>query len=173
MSHIVWAARRLMVLALLAAAYGWQDRVRGVPGPRVQLVLPLQEPSHQASVSLLGLVAVWLAAFAIAAMLAPARRLPLRIISVVRGCMTFLLVLLVQAVSIELVREAAFGFAWHAALSGATPYVAGACAAFATLIVTPLRMRASAATSLAVVATTDAPSRRPRVLRPFRSRQAS
>src|SRR5262249_52316627 len=47
--------RRLAALGVAVAAYGWQDRLRGLPGPQVPLVLPLREAGHQASLSLVAL----------------------------------------------------------------------------------------------------------------------
>lgn len=125
--------RRVLIIPITAAAYGWQNHVRTLPGPRIALALPLQEPGHHASASILGVTAVWLAAFAIATAIAPPRRLPRPAGALLRGVVTFALMIVVQAVSLELVRQATLGFAWHAALTSATPYIAGACAAIATL----------------------------------------
>jgi hypothetical protein len=130
--------RRALVFPIAAAAYGWQDRVRTLPGPRVALALPLEEPGHHASASILGVTAIWLAAFAIATVIAPPRRLPRLAGALLRGVVTFALMIVVQGVSLELVRQATLGFAWQAALAGATPYIAGACAVIATLVFTGL-----------------------------------
>lgn len=148
MSVLSAIARRALLVLIGAAAYGWQDRLRGLPGPRVALVLPLREPSHHAAVPLAGLLVVWLVAFAVAAVVVPARVLPRPLTSLLRGVGTFAAVVVVQAVSLELVREATTGFAWHAALTGTTPYVAGGCAALATLVATPRRTRDAAAAIL-------------------------
>jgi hypothetical protein len=139
MSYLGAAGRRLLLLPIVAAAYGWQDRVRGLPGPRSALALPLREPSHQAAVPLIGLVAVWLAAFAIAAYVVPVRVLARPLAALVRGVLTVAVIVALQAVSIELVRQATMGFAWNAALATATPYIAGVCAAVATFVATPRR----------------------------------
>jgi hypothetical protein len=80
-------------------------------------------------------VIVWLAAFAIAAVVAPVRVLPAWLAALIRGTAAFSLIVILQAVSIQLVREAALGFAWYAALSNATPFVAAGCAAVATALV--------------------------------------
>jgi hypothetical protein len=128
--------RRVLLFPIAAAAYGWQDHVRTLPGPRIALALPLQEPGHHASASILGVVAVWLAAFAIATAIAPPRRLPRPAGALLRGGATFALMIVVQAMSLQLVRQATLGFAWHAALTSATPYIAGTCAAIATLAFT-------------------------------------
>jgi hypothetical protein len=139
MSQLVPIARRLLLVPIFAAAYGWQDRLRGVPGPRVALALPLREPSHQAAAPLVGLIAIWLAAFAIAALVVPVRVLPRSLAALLRGVVTFTSIVALQALSIELVRQAAVGFAWHAALTTATPLIAGVCAAVATVVVSPGR----------------------------------
>jgi hypothetical protein len=139
MSHVLALARRLLLVPIFAAAYGWQDRVRGLPGPRVALALPLREPSHQAAAPLVGLIAIWLAAFAIAALVVPVRVLPRSAAALLRGVVTFASIVALEGLSIQLVRQAAMGFAWHAALTTATPFVAGACATVATLVVTPRR----------------------------------
>jgi hypothetical protein len=127
-------ARRLLLLPIVAAAYGWQIRLRTLPGPRIELTLPLQEPSHHAAVSVAGLVLVWAGAFALAAVVAPVRRLPPALAALERGAATCALLVVLQALSIELVREATLGFAWHAALATPAPYVAGVCAAGGTLL---------------------------------------
>jgi hypothetical protein len=57
----------------------------------------------------------------------------------VRGVLTVAVIVALQAVSIELVRQATMGFAWNAALATATPYIAGVCAAVATFVATPRR----------------------------------
>jgi hypothetical protein len=139
MSHVLALARRLLLVPIFAAAYGWQDRVRGLPGPRVALALPLREPSHQAAAPLVGLIAIWLAAFAIAALVVPVRVLPRSAAALLRGVVTFASIVALEGLSIQLVRQGAMGFAWHAALTTATPFIAGACATAATLVVTPRR----------------------------------
>jgi hypothetical protein len=136
MNRGVAILRRVLLFPIAAAAYGWQDHLRTLPGPRVAFALPLQEPGHHASASILGVIAVWLAAFAIAAAIAPPRRLPRPAGALLRGIVTFALMIAVQAMSLELVRQATLGFAWHAALTSATPYIAGTCAVISTLAFT-------------------------------------
>jgi hypothetical protein len=130
-------ARRALFVPIVGAAYGWQDRLRALPGPRIALVLPLREPSHQAAVPLVSVLAIWIAAFAIAAIAVPARCPPLA--AALRGLGAFGAILVVQAVSLQLVREATTGFDWHAALTGPIPFIAGTCAAVATVAATPRR----------------------------------
>ncbi len=137
MSLLSALARRALFVPIVAAAYGWQDRLRGLPGPRIALVLPLREPSHHAAVPLVSLLAIWLAAFAIAAILVPVRCPP--VAAVLRGLGTFGAVLVLQAVSLQLVRQATTGFDWHAALTSSIPFIAGSCAAVATLATAPRR----------------------------------
>jgi hypothetical protein len=158
MSNVRAAARRLLLVPILAAAYGWQDLLRGLPGPRVDLVLPLREPSHQDAVPMIGLVAVWFAAFALAAYVVPVRVLPRTLAALLRGVLTFGLILALQALSLQLVRQATTGFAWHEAFATALPLIAGVCAAVATFVATP-RRRAHAAD----VDVATSPERTPRL----------
>jgi hypothetical protein len=159
MSQLVPIARRLLLVPIFAAAYGWQDRLRGVPGPRVALALPLREPSHQAAAPLIGLIAIWLAAFAIAALVVPVRVLPRSLAALLRGVVTFASIVALQALSIELVRQAAVGFAWHAALTTALPFIAGICAAVATLVASPPRRGPALAAEEVAAPSTERTSR--------------
>jgi hypothetical protein len=122
---------RLLALAVVAAAYGWQDRLRGLPGPQVALVLPLRDAGHQAAVPLVGLAALWLLAFAVAARLArPRHVLPA---AAVRAALAFAAVLALQAVSLQLVRQATVGFQWGTAAATAVPWIVAACAVVGTI----------------------------------------
>jgi hypothetical protein len=125
------AARALAAVLVVVAAYGWQDRLRGLPGPRVELVLPLREAGHHAASPLVGLVLLWLLAFAAAARLVRPRWLVLS--AGVRAGLAFAAVLVLQAMSLQLVRQAAVGFQWQAAAATAVPWLVGACAAVATI----------------------------------------
>lgn len=139
MNRLLAVARRVLLVPIFAAAYGWQDRLRGLPGPRIGLALPLREPSHHDAVPLIALAAVWLVAFALAARLVPVRVLPRLPAAVVRGLATFALLLALQALSLELVRQATLGFEWQLGSRTVAPAVAGLCAALATLVATPPR----------------------------------
>ncbi len=159
MRHVPAVARRLLLVPIFAAAYGWQDRLHGLPGPRSELALPLREPSHQAAVPLIGLVVVWLAAFAIAALVVPVRVLPRPLAALVRGLVTFASIAVLQAVSLQLVRQATMGFAWHAALTTALPFIAGICAAVATLVASPPRRGPALAAEEVAAPSTERTSR--------------
>ena len=113
------------------AAYGWQDRLRGLPGPRVPLVLPLRDAGHQSAVPLAGLALLWLLAFAAAARLARPQRVLLS--AGVRAALAFAAVLALQAVSLQLVRQATVGFEWRAAAATAVPWLVAACAVVGTV----------------------------------------
>ncbi len=131
MSRLLQAARVVLALAVVAAAYGWQDRLRGLPGPRLSLVLPLRDAGHQSAVPLVGMAVLWLLAFAAAARLARPRRVLLS--AGVRAALAFAAVLVLQAVSLQLVRQATVGFQWQAAAATAAPWLVAACAVVATV----------------------------------------
>jgi hypothetical protein len=133
-------ARTLLAVAIGLAAYGWQDRVRDLPGPRVALALPLREAGHHGSAALLGLLVVWLAAFAVIARVAPPRH-RLRA-GLLRAGLAGSAVLGLQAASLQVTRQATFGFDWPAAAATAAPWLVAACALAATAL-TPRAGRAA------------------------------
>jgi hypothetical protein len=171
MRYVAWPARRLLAALVILAAFGWVDRIGGLPGPRVGLALPLREPSHHAAVPLFGLLAVWTAAWAIAALVARPRHVLLA--AAVRGAVAFAVVLATQAASIEVVRQAVAGFAWRAALATSSPYVAAGCASAATLLAASQRARTLGATALERARAAGAPLRRLRAIRRVRARELS
>ena len=129
----------VLVVLLIIAGLGLIDLARAIPGPRIPLVLPLRETGHADGVSFLALVAVWLGVFAVAALLAPARRSHVATIALARAGLAFAVLLPVQAVSVQLVRQASFGFDWSAAVGSPSIFIAAACAFVATLACTPAR----------------------------------
>jgi hypothetical protein len=130
-----WTARRVVAVFVFAAAYGAQDLVRSVPGPQVPLALPLRETGHAAGVPLVAFLALWLVAFALAARLAPPLRAHPALVVAVRALVALGAMLVVQAVSFELVRQATLGLDWRAAVASASPWLVAACATLATLLV--------------------------------------
>jgi hypothetical protein len=133
----VTGARRIVIgvpaaVAAIVAAEGWLYLVRATPGPRVPLALPLEEAGGGDGVSAVAFVAVWsLAALAVCALvgirrgwLAPV----VAAIAVTGG------VLVLHAMSLQLVQQATIGFAWRPALDSLAPWLAGASAGVAVAI---------------------------------------
>ncbi|HEY3613157.1 MAG TPA: hypothetical protein VGK92_05600 [Gaiellales bacterium] len=108
----------------LAVSLGLMDALRHVPGPQLALALPLRETGHADGVSALVVAAVPAAVFALGAALAPGHR-PSPPAALLRALGVLAWALALQAISLQLVRQAAFGFAWRAAATSAPPY---ACA---------------------------------------------
>jgi hypothetical protein len=123
--------RALTVLAEIVAvplglvvSLGLMDALRGIPGPQLALALPLRETGHADGASVLVVIGVPAVVFALAAALAPGRG-PGAAGAVLRACGVLVCALALEAISLQLVRQASFGFDWHAAAGSAAPY---ACA---------------------------------------------
>ena len=120
------ASRLVLEAAALAAglvaSVGLTDALRGVPGPSLALALPLRETGHDDRASLLVVVGCSALLFGLAARALggerpqPARGALVRAAVVLAGALTL------QAVSLELVRQATLGFDWEAALRSPAPY---------------------------------------------------
>jgi hypothetical protein len=111
----------LVVPVGLTASLGLVDTLRSLPGPALRLALPLRETGHDDRASLVVLLLVPAVVFALAAAFTRPRRRPapailLRAAAVLAGA------LLLQAASLQLVRQAGFGFDWGAALASPGPY---------------------------------------------------
>jgi hypothetical protein len=133
----VTGARRIALgvpaaVAAIVAAEGWLYLVRATPGPRVPLALPLEEAGGGDGVSVVAFVAVWsLAALAVCALVGVRSGwLPpvIAALTVAGG------VLVLHALSLQLVQQATIGFAWSSALDSLAPWLAGACAGLAVAI---------------------------------------
>ena len=129
------SARRALraVAAVLAVplgvivALGLMDILRSVPGPSLALTLPLRETGHDDGVSVFVVLGVSALVFALVSALADGRReAPVTAVARALGALAFALTL--QAVSLQLVRQATMGFAWGAAAGSLAPYVC-ACGA--------------------------------------------
>jgi hypothetical protein len=124
-----WLAELLAVPLGLAASLGLIDALRSLPGPGLALALPLRETGHDDRASVFVVVGAAALVFALAAALAPARgRCPsaglARSLAVLAGA------LVLEALSLQLVRQASVGLDWRAALGSPAPY---ACALGALL----------------------------------------
>lgn len=109
----------------LAASLGIVDALRAVPGPSLALALPLRETGHDDRASSLVVVGACAVVFGLLALaLEPARR-PSRLAAGLEAIGVLVCALVVQAVSLQLVRQATLGLDWHAALRSPAPF---ACA---------------------------------------------
>ena len=122
-----------ITLPFIVAGYGLLDLCRGAPGAPIALALPLRETGHADGVSWLALIAVWLLTFALASLVSPATRSRAVTLACLRAGLTLAILMVVQAVSVQLVRQATFGFDWATAASSPSVYIAAACAFVATL----------------------------------------
>lgn len=106
----------------LIVALGLMDMLRAVPGPSLALTLPLRETGHDDGVSVFVAVGVSALVFAIVSGLADGRR-QAPATALARALAVLACALTLQAVSLQLVRQATMGFAWGAAAGSAGPYV--------------------------------------------------
>jgi hypothetical protein len=133
--------RLLIAPAVLAAAYGAMDGLRGMPGPVLPLALALREAGHSDGLGVPAFVVVWVCAGALVALW---QNVPRRMLAVAAGLGFAALAasLIVQAVSLRVVRQARFGFDWAAALASPSPWVTGSCVTLGAYAVWTLRVRA-------------------------------
>jgi hypothetical protein len=122
-------AEGIAVPAGLMASLGLIDALRTVPGPGLALALPLRETGHQDSASAAVVAVAFALVFGLAAlMLERARPHPLRR-ALVRAAALLGCALVLQALSLHLVRQASLGLDWSGALGSPAPFVS-ALAAF-------------------------------------------
>ena len=121
----------------LVVALGLIDALRWVPGPELALALPLRETGHADGAAILVVGCVPAAVFGLLVALAPGHR-PSVAAAVLRSAGVYACALALQAISLQLVRQASIGFDWHAAAGSTAPAVcalgalagtAGACRA--------------------------------------------
>ena len=107
----------------LPAAIGLTDALRGLPGPSIALALPLRETGHDDRASLLVIAGCSALVFGLAARALGGERPQPVLGALVRATVVLAGGLALQAVSLELVRQATLGFDWEAALRSPAPYV--------------------------------------------------
>jgi hypothetical protein len=113
----------IALVACLVAATGLTDALRHVPGPSIALALPLRETGHDDRASLLVVAGCSAVVFGLEALaLGRATVHPLRG-ALLRAPVVLCGALVLQAVSLELVRQATLGLDWNAALLSPGPYV--------------------------------------------------
>ena len=105
-------ARALAGPLLAVVSYGWLDLLRHLPGPRLALVLPLRANGGAGGVSLLTVVLVATATFALLAQVAPPHRL--RTAMLVRPALYAAFLLTAVALQEGLVQQARPDLAWAA-----------------------------------------------------------
>jgi hypothetical protein len=107
----------------LASSLGLIDALRSLPGPGLALALPLRETGHDDRASGAVVAVVFALVFGLAARtLEPARDHPLRT-ALARSAALLVCALALQAVSLQLVRQASLGFDWSGALGSPAPFV--------------------------------------------------
>ncbi|MDP9259619.1 MAG: hypothetical protein M3Q31_24135 [Actinomycetota bacterium] len=139
------AALRLFAEAIavpggLFVSLGLIDALRSLPGPGLALALPLRETGHDDRASVVVVAGVFALVFGLAAVtLEPARAPRLRT-ALLRSTALLACALVLQAVSLQLVRQASLGLDWRAAIGTPAPYV---CALGALLGIAAVRLAAS------------------------------
>jgi hypothetical protein len=104
----------------LAVSLGLVDALRTLPGPGLALALPLRETGHQDQASFVVVAAVFALVFGLAALaLGPPRPRT----ALLRAAWLLACALTLQAVSLQLVRQASLGLDWRGAAGSAAPYV--------------------------------------------------
>ncbi len=115
--------RALAIPLGVAASLGLVDALRSFPGPGIALALPLRETGHDDRASIVVAVAAFALVFGLAELVLdrprgrPGLTLPLRALAIL-AC-----ALALQAMSLQLVRQATLGFDWSGALGSPAPFV--------------------------------------------------
>ena len=113
----------IAIPAALFASIGLTDGLRRLPGPSLALALPLRETGHDDRASLLVVAGVAALVFGLVALaVGSAPRHPLRT-ALLRSAAVLGAALALQAVSLQLVRQASLGLDWSGALRSPAPFV--------------------------------------------------
>jgi hypothetical protein len=113
-------AEAIAVPVGLVVSLGLVDAMRSLPGPGLALALPLRETGHQDSAPFVVVAGVFALVFGLAAVtLEPPR--PRR--AIVRAVWLLACALALQAISLQLVRQASVGLDWRDAAGSSAPYV--------------------------------------------------
>lgn len=119
----------------LVAALGLIDMLRSLPGPSLALTLPLRETGHDDRAPFAVVLCACALVFGLSALALDAeRRNPLRT-ALLRSAGVLACALVLQAVSLQLVRQASLGLDWGAALRSPAPFVCALGALLGTLAV--------------------------------------
>jgi hypothetical protein len=123
-------ARTLTIPLGVAASLGLIDALRSLPGPGLALVLPLRETGHDDRASLAVVIVVFALVFGLAAHVLDPPHERLFRPALLRTVAVLACTLALQAVSLQLVRQASLGFDWIGALGSPAPYVCALGALF-------------------------------------------
>jgi hypothetical protein len=139
------AARGLTCVIAGFAAYGWLDLLRHLPGPHLQLVLPLRANGNADDVSVLTVLLVFTVTFAAMARIAPPRASRVTRSAIARGVVLAAFAIVVGALQQGIVEQSRPTFYWASSLSLAWPYLAACAAVAGTLLAAPRAERQAAA----------------------------
>jgi len=107
----------------LAASLGLIDAGRSLPGPSLALALPLRETGHDDRASYLVVAGACALVFGLIALaLEPGRR-PTPGAELLHTAGVLACALVLQGISLQLIRQATLGLDWHAAISSPAPFV--------------------------------------------------
>lgn len=107
----------------LVVALGLVDALRSLPGPGLALALPLRETGHDDRASVVVVAGAFALVFGLASATLDAGRAPRLWTVLLRGGGLLACALVLQAVSLQLVRQASLGLDWNGALASPAPYV--------------------------------------------------
>jgi hypothetical protein len=116
-------AEAIAIPAGLVASLGLVDALRSLPGPSLALTLPLRETGHDDRASVAVVVIVFALVFGLAGLALDAARPDSLRTALARSGALLGCALVLQAVSVQLVRQASLGFDWSGALGSPAPFV--------------------------------------------------
>jgi hypothetical protein len=116
-------AELIAIPAGLVVSLGLIDALRSLPGPGLPLALPLRETGHQDRASLAVVVVVFALVFGLVALALEWPHAHRLYVALARAAALLACALVLQAVSLQLVRQASLGLDWSAALGSAAPWV--------------------------------------------------
>jgi hypothetical protein len=116
-------AELIAIPAGLVVSLGLIDALRSLPGPGLPLALPLRETGHQDRASLAVVVVVFALVFGLVALALEWPHAHPLYAALARAAALLACALALQAVSLQLVRQASLGLDWSAALGSAAPWV--------------------------------------------------
>jgi hypothetical protein len=137
MRNVRRGARGIVCLVAVFAAYGWLDLLRHLPGPQLQLVVPLRANGNGDGLSIVTVLLVFAVTFGVIARIAPPR--PSRVLrsAILRALLLAAFAIIVGALQQGIVEQARPTFSWGSSLSLAWPYLAACAALGGTLVAAP------------------------------------